>query len=150
MKLTEAEVVKVLATLVTRAPASPGSEGGHGSVGRLTRPSAKGRLEVVEVAGGKPLLLPLLRFELRSFSVSAAAAASPLQSLYSRLTASFTAALAAAVSPATVSPAACSTFSWWILVFLCRFRSELVWKPFAHREQKCGLSPVWVYRCFRR
>ena len=43
-----------------------------------------------------------------------------------------------------------STRSWWTRVFLCRFRSELVWKPFEQKEQKWGRSPVWVYRCFRR
>ena len=110
MKLTEV-VVKVLDTLVTRMPVS---SGGQGSVGRLT-PPGKGRFVLRGLVAEKAPGLPLI--SLSSVELSA-------QSLKSRLTsataaaAAALAALAAAVTAATVFPAACSTFSWWIRVFL--------------------------------
>ena len=109
MKLTEV-VVKVLDTLVTRMPVS---SGGQGSVGRLT--PGKGRFVLRGLVAEKAPGLPLI--SLSSVELSA-------QSLKSRLTsataaaAAALAALAAAVTAATVFPAACSTFSWWIRVFL--------------------------------
>ena len=128
MKLTEV-VVKVLDTLDTRIPVS---SGGHGSVGRVT-PPGKGRLVLRGLVAGKAPGLALM--SLSSEELSAQSPNSILTSATAAAAAAL-AALAAAVTAATVLPAACSTFSWWIRVFLCRLRSELVWKPLAQREQK--------------
>ena len=39
-----------------------------------------------------------------------------------------------------------STLSWCTLVFLCLFRSELVWKPFEQRESNNGVALQCGYR----
>ena len=59
-------------------------------------------------------------------------------------------AVAGAAGSLLPAALAWSTLSWWTLVFLCLFRSELVWNPLLQCVQKWGRSPVCVYRCFRR
>ena len=110
MKLTEV-VVKVLDTLDTLIPVS---SGGQGSVGRVT-PPGKGRLVLRGLVAANVPGLPLM--SLSSVGLSAQSPNSRLTSATAAAAAAL-AALAAAVTAATVLPAACSTFSWWILVFL--------------------------------